>query len=137
MLNFKISRESAEAELKRFLDYYEIDGGDFNEEQLKAHEQSKERIIKAIRLGRLEVGEDGFTLIQTLRDPVGESSTITYGELRGKAKVSMKSKSDTDYYGRCYAVLGALSGLGDTAIINLRGVDLSLAECIGSIFLQV
>ena len=36
-----------------------------------------------------------------------------------------------------YAMLGSLSGLGATAITNLKGKDLGLAHAIGTIFLVV
>jgi hypothetical protein len=137
-MDYKLSNESAIAELDRFMNYYEIDvtgvGEEAPDDFVEMIAPAVKRVVKAIRLGRLEVGEDGCTLIQTLRNPPGEANTITYGEMSGKAKVAMKGKDINDHFGRMYSMLGSMSGLGENAIMGLKGVDLSLAESLGVLF---
>lgn len=131
-----ISEEVARDQFQEFLDYYDLDPSVMPEDQRAAFESSASRIIKAVRSGKLEFGQDG-TVKQFLKKPVGEVSEIKYEELSGMHKVAMKSKKGEDHYGRMYALLGSLSGLGEMGIMKLKGADLSVAESVGIIFLQV
>lgn len=135
---YKLSADTAKAELEKLFDYYELDIDEIEDETMRnAIRQGYERLVKAVRLGRLEIGADdknGIQVMQTLRrggDP------IIYREIDGNAKTAMAGKKTDDHYGKAYALLGSLSNLGETAIKNLKGVDLSLAEVLGLIFLSV
>ena len=132
-----LSKDSAENELAKMIDYYEIDIKEIEDKELRrAIQQGYDRLIKAVRLGRLKIDTtDGqIKITQTLR---ANGDTIEYREIDGQAKSSMAGKSDGDNYGRAYALMGSLSGLGETAIMKLKGVDLSLVEVLGLIFLSV
>ena len=133
---YKLSEETAINEIEKMLEYYAIGVNEIKDEQLKsAIELGYERLIKAVRLGRLEIKlENGIQVIQTLRNG---STKITYKEIDGNAKSAMAGKKPDDHYGKSYALMGSLSGLGESAIKQLRGVDLSLAEVLGLIFLSV
>jgi plasmid stabilization system protein ParE len=132
----KLSAETAQAEIKKMLDYYEIEIDEIEDADLKrAIKQGYDRLIKAVRLGRLEIKtEGGLSVVQLLRDG---SETITYREIDGTAKSAMAGKKPDDSYGKAYALMGSLSGLGEVAIKKLKGVDLSLTEVLGLIFLAV
>ena len=133
-----VSEEVAREHLQSFLDFYELEAELITDSMKEGYDNALDRIIVAIKKGRLEIKEeDGLTLIQHLKKAPGEVKTITYGVLKGHAKVAMKGRSEKDFSGRMYALLGSLSGLGELAIMALEGPDLSLAECIGLVFLQV
>lgn len=142
-MSYKISEQVAMEQLDGLMDYYDLDLNDIkNSAQRDAVESAYNRLVKAVRKGNLEFSPEAtkdknIKIVQHLKKPIGESGTIEYRELDGKAKVAMKDKSDTDYYGRIYSLLGSLSGLGETAITGLKGSDLSVAECLGVLFLQV
>lgn len=130
----KLSIENAQAELDKLIDYYEIDIDDLPSSAKDGIDAVMKKMVKFIRLGRLEIKiEDGIQCIQTLRD---SETKITYKELNGKAKTAMGSKKETDQHGRLFALLGALSD-GERVIHQLKGPDLSLAECLGGLFLLV
>lgn len=134
-MEYKLSEKVARDQLQAMLDYYEIDIDDIEEKDVKrAVKAGYKRVIKAIRLGRLEISTEGdIKITQTTRN--GEK--IVYREIDGKAKVAMAGKEEKDYYGKSYAMMGSLSDLGESGITMLKGVDLSLAEVLGMIFLQV
>ena len=133
-LTMKLSEDSAQEQLNRLLDYYEIDFDDIPSDQAKSFEMIGKKLVKFIRQGRLEIKtEDGIQCIQTLRNG---TTIITYKELNGKAKTAMGTKSAEDGNGRIYALMGALSD-GETMITELKGPDLSLVECLGAVFLAV
>lgn len=130
-----ISREVAEEQLDLFLDYYDLEIDDFANEAMKEQfETSCNKLIKAIMKGHLEVKEDSDLYVtQILRN--GES--MNYAVVSGKHKIAMKGKKDTDGYGKIYTLIGSITSLGETAISKLKGVDLSIAECLGFLYLQV
>lgn len=131
-----LTKKNAENELEKMLDYYEIDIDEIEDKELrKAIRQGYDRLIKAVRLGRLEIKLDnGIEIIQTLRS---NNSKITYKEIDGVAKTQMAGKDEKDYYGKSYALMGSLSELGEDVIKKMKGVDISLVEVLGMIFLSV
>ncbi len=138
--NNKISKEVATQQLEEFLDYYEIDDDSFvDEAQLNAYIQVCGKLKKAIQKGRLTItNDDGIKIKQSLKNSYdGDVKEFDYAELAGKHKLSMGKKKDTDHYGRMYALLGSLTSMGEAAIGKLKGSDLSTAECLGFLFLQV
>ena len=141
MSDFKISEESAEEQISNLLEYYDIEIEDFDNENLKsALATSRRKLVKAIRKGMIEIKEEDGTPIvyQHLLKPVkGIESPIRYKEVDGRSKRAMKKMSENDYSGRIYAFLGGLSGDGSTIIERFQSQDLTVAECLGTIFLQV
>lgn len=134
----KLSEETAKDVFHIFLDHYELEDEEIDDEQKAAFALAERRIIKAIRKGRLEI-EAGppLKIVQTLKNPLGDVDKLEYAELTGKAKVEMQHCKDTDNFGRMYALVGSLTGIGKTGISKLTGVDLSLCECMALYFLAV
>jgi len=130
-----LGKEAAELEIKKIFDYYEIDVEEIEDkEQKKFIKMNYDRLVKAARLGRLEVKtEKGIQIIQHLRD---RKETLTYYEIDGNAKTATAGKDKEDFYGRIYAVQGVVTKEGEGAIKLLKGVDLSLCEVLGAIFLS-
>ena len=139
MADYKISEESAKEQFQIFLDYYGLDEDDFDDSDVKAGMSlSRKKLTRAIRKGMLEISNDKKLVVtQHLKAPKGEISVINYRIVNGTSKISMKSKSSKDTYGKIYALLGSLSDLGDMAIQKLEGADLGVAESLGTLFLQV
>lgn len=135
-MDYVISEENAEEIFQQFLDYYDISMDDFEGSQEKAAFQSKRKLINTIRKGLLEIkiGED-IEVIQKLTKHKADS--LTYTEVSAAAKMTMDKTGENEQYGKIYTLLGSLSGLGLTAIMSLKGKDLSVAECLGFFFLQV
>lgn len=133
----KISLQTAKNELKKMMDYYEIEIDEIEDNDLKkAIQQGYDRLVKAVKKGRLKIkiDEKGIIVIQTLKSTGKE---LHYKEINGEAKMAMAGKQVDDYYGKSYALMGSLSEVGETAIRQMKGVDLSLAEVLGMIFLAV
>ena len=137
-MEYKLSKESAQVVLNLFLDEYEIDIDDCPEDEMEIQLDQYGRLIKQIRLGRIEIEstEKGIIVTQHLKRPPGEVQSITYNSVKGSSKSQMGNKKDTDVYGKMYAFLGSLSGLGEHAIMALSGVDLRTAESLGFLFLR-
>ena len=134
-MDYKISEEAAIEQIDVLFDYYEIDIAGLPKAQKQATEAARRKLIKAIRIGRVEVGLDADGII-AVKQNIRNGEPLIYREIDGKAKVAMSGKDDGDAYGRAYAMMGSLCGLGETAIISLKSHDLSVVECLGMVFLQ-
>jgi hypothetical protein len=133
-----ISRETAAAQIKQLLDYYEFDMETFPDALRNALTFAIKQIEGGIMRGRLEVEStaDNCIVKQHLKSPVpGAPNPIVYKEVSGKAKIGIRD--DSSNYGKIYAFLGALSTEGAAVFQSMKGKDLSLAEALGSLFLQV
>lgn len=133
---YQLSIESAKAELNKMMEYYEIDIDEIEDGNLKnAIQQGYDRAIKSIRHGRLHVKiENGeIKIIQKCKS----GTELTYREIDGEAKTQMDGYPADAIYKRAYALLGSLSGVGESVIKKMKGVDLSLAEVLGLLFLAV
>lgn len=133
-----LSEESAQELLDQFTAYYEIDTENLPDALKSAMTYCLSHMKRAIRTGRLEieVGDETIVIKQNLRKELpGVGKTLTYKEVSGAAKIPMKE--DSGNYGKVYTFLGALSGEGVGAIAKLKGADMSLAESLGTVFLQI
>lgn len=132
---YTLGKEAAKNELQKMLDYYEIDIDEIEDKDLKkAIKAGYDRLIKAVRLERLQIKiEEEIKVIQTCKN----GTIIEYKEIDGNAKMAMAGRDEKDYYGKSYDLMGSLSNLGTKAISNMKGVDLSLVETLGMIFLAV
>lgn len=135
-IQYQISEESAMDVLQKILDYYEIDPYDMGDDSTqKIFEASLGRALKAIRQGRLKVDDiEGLKITQTFKD---SSEALEYQIISGKHKMAMSGIKDDDNYGKIYALVGSMTGVGQTGIANLKGADLSLCEVLGALFLSV
>ena len=136
----KLSEEVAHDQVMILLDYYGIDVEDYEDQKSKeATISTLNKIVGYVRDGLIEISLDKGSLVitQTLAKPSGDDSTITYSEVRGANKAAMDGKGEDHNYAKVYALVGSLTSLGETAIKKLTGKDLSVAECLGTIFLAV
>ncbi len=137
----KLSKEDAETQLQILLDYYEIDIEDVKVTDAKnGLEQTIDKTIKHIRRGRLEITMgDKLSVIQTMQQGKGgeTSEKIPYGILKGESKIAMKDKKGEDFHGRLYVMMASLGNINENDIKKFEGLDLSVVECLGALFLNV
>lgn len=131
MTNNTISAEVAKEQLDSLVEYYDIDIESDDVDQARARQSACDKVIRAIRAGRLEINKETMVVVQTLKN----DNKLTYRELDGKAKVEMGKRSNDDTHGKIYSLLGSLSGVGFNGITALKGKDLTLAESLGILFL--
>lgn len=135
MADYKISEEAAREQLDALYGYYEIDFNDMPKALGEALKATDRKLVKAVRLGRIEVGTDDKGVIQVTQT-TRNGEKLTYREIDGNAKIAMGGKDENDAYGKAYALMGSLSGVGEAGIQQLKSHDLSVVECLGTVFLQ-
>ena len=135
----KISHESAENQLESFLEYYDIEFDDIeNERSHDAAMQTKKKIIRAIVSGRIEINEvDGVPLISQHLKNTDEEKTLNYVEITGRHKLVLDQKKEDKNYSKIYTLLASLSNTSESVIAKLKAADMGIAESLGFLFLQV
>ncbi len=132
---YVLSTDAAEKEIEKIFDYYDIDVDEIEDKDAKKMiKASYDRLIKAVRMGRVEVDRtDGLKVIHHLKD---KPEVLTYKAPGALAKKAMAGKDPNDFYGKIYALMGACSELGEGAIDKIPANDLPILEVIGAIFLS-
>jgi len=148
-MEYKISEESAEAQLGLFHEWYDLDPSDFEEMSgtdsaaQSAYRIVSKRLIRAIRKGYLEIREettkDGQTIVveQTLVNPIDGTVKITYGEVTGFSRVAVKEEPGDNATRKNYKTLASLSKQSPKLFEKFRGPDVGVADCLGFLFAQV
>lgn len=137
---YDISAEVAMDQVMDFLETYDIDIEAIDDKKSKSGvESTLNKMVNYTRLKLIEFvkNDEKITISQHLSHPKGEVTTLVYSEIKGKNKVSMDGKSENDRYEMMYSLAGSLSGIGYDGILKLEGKDLSVAEVLGAIFLQI
>jgi len=133
-----ISEERATEILNEFFDWYNFDVDVIDDEDTKPTlRTSILKMKRAIRQGLLEVEvTDTITITQNLKHEIPTvGKELKYKEIDGSSKVGIKDSSQS--VAKVYMFLGALCGEGLEVIQKLKGPDLSLAEALGFVFLQI
>jgi hypothetical protein len=132
--DFKLSEESAAAQIDSLLDYYRIKLDRVLPIQGAA---IRSDIIDSIRRGEVEVeiGADGIVVKQNLARAYKKiPNTIEYKEVSGRAKqIAMKLAKDADEYERLLLFVGYLTGLDKTLLPDLLSVDNRNMERLGTL----
>lgn len=133
-----ISEEVAQEQTDKLKTYYDIDVDDFPNDVKAALVASFRKMVRSIRAGRLEIefAEETIIIRQHLeKPPDGAANPLVYKEVVGSAKDGISD--DIGSHKKMYYFLGVLCGEGAVIIRKLKGKDLSLAEALGCVFLQV
>lgn len=142
MSKYVLDEEPAQDQLDLLLDFYEIELEDF--EEFKSEDDRVEQAMRSackrlkrfIRKGLIEItAENGLTIIQHLRFSKGETTQLIYRIMDGKAKMQMQKAREDDFYGKLYCLMGSLANVNANQISQFKGVDSSVVECLGAVFL--
>jgi hypothetical protein len=141
--NFQLSRETAEKQLGGYLGYYQLTPDKFQGKMLDGMDTICERLIDNIRRGKLTLNADGtalHTLESSEKDKKG--TTIKYQALKGVAKTqghatpeNISEESAATY--RLYAIIASLGNISENDVKNFHSVDMSIAESLGFLFINV
>ena len=130
-----LSEESAMEQVLELLEYYDIDIERMPAEAAKAIDTPLNAIKEHVRRGSLEVSRDADQkLLVTFNLSDGKTS-IVFHEVGARHKLAMDKVKGGESYGRIYALMGSLSGLGSAAIERLPARDLAVVESLGMVFL--
>lgn len=138
-MEYKLSESSAQKQIDILTNAGVVEIEDITDEATRNGLLSSLNILKrSVRKGLLEIGiskEGELKIIQNLQK--GNGKSIEYKEVTGEAKLIMGKASDENNYEKAYTLLGYLSGLGIDGIKKLKGIDLSIAECLSAVFLGI
>lgn len=134
---YKLSEESAQAEVMKIVEHYELDVDAQPDALRPSLESALIKIRTSFREGVLEISDEkAFKITQRLKAAPGEVAELVYVDFSGKNKRELDGFKDNETYKRLHSFLGSITGLGAQAIASLKAVDLSIAEAIALVFLS-
>jgi hypothetical protein len=129
---YKVSEEAAQEQIREFLDFYDV-GVDEDAEEAKTLERNLDKVADYYRRGLLENSKDkdgNLTVIQHLEN--GDS--VTYATIKPRyKKVTDRYKRD-EYVAKTYALMGAVSNLGDKIMELKSQRDQAVVEALSTLF---
>jgi hypothetical protein len=138
----KISKESADAQIKALFDAFEVDAYDTDEKTGERRESPfVAKLSKAGQVGRFEVNGTGddVKIAQHLRRAVGGRTTLDWDWSKlgmGKSRVKIGSDGVVPF-GQAYMIASPMVGLEVSEIYKMHPVDLSLLEDIAGFFQKI
>lgn len=131
-----ISKKAAKAQIEILKDYYDIDEEYFTSESADSMKSKLFDIEKSIRKGRLEISNDGgLKMKQNLKVPINGINSLEYSVLKGAAKEAMDEADGS--HSKVYTLMSFLSNESYSTFRKMEGVDVSLVETLGTLFLEV
>jgi hypothetical protein len=129
---YKISAEAAHEQIREFLDFYDV-GVDDEAEESKSQERALDKVADYYRLGLIENAKDkegSLTVVQHLES----GDAVTYATIRPRyKKVTDRFKRD-EYVQKTYALMGAVSGLGEKIADLESPRDQAVVEALSTLF---
>jgi hypothetical protein len=129
---YKISAEAAHEQIREFLDFYDV-GVDEDAEEAKSQERTLDKLADYYRQGLVENAKDkegNLTVIQHLES----GDTLTYATIRPRyKKVTDRFKRD-EFVQKTYALMGAVSGLGEKIMDLKSQLDQAVVEALSTLF---
>ena len=135
-----VSQDVAMDQVMSFLEKFDIDVEAIEDKKSKSGvESTLNKMVSYVRSGLIEIiDKDGkISIVQHLANKKGEISTLEYKEITGRHKIAMDGYDENERYKMMYSLAGSISGIGYDGILKLEGKDLSVAEVLGAIFLQI
>jgi len=132
----KVNTETALQEFDRFLEAWDIDAdvADMEEEDLKSFEDCKRKIVRAIKLGRASLNDDG-SLSYVLIEAVGATSEIKMKIPSGSSYMSMDKHKDRKSIHKLYSFMAEASGTAPAIFSKMDGRDIKFFMGVSLLFL--
>ena len=150
MAEYQIGEQEAKDQIDLFCEWYGIDleekSDAAEDEGIIAYALTHKALLKAFRLGRLEVqmredkkGGETIVVVQHLAHPLngGSLSEITYYEITGATKANVKIPKNATETAAMWASLAVAAKEPVEVFRGLRGADIGVAQLFGFLFLQV
>ncbi len=134
----KIVYEVACDEFERFLEAMglEYDIEQFDQEDLKAFESTKNKLIKCIQKGSLTINDKGEPVYTQQRVKEGQEAIVfTFYEPDGHVLSSSDRIKKDREYNRIFTIMGHLTKQNPTLFNKLKVIDLNVCQHITTLFL--
>lgn len=131
---YKLSEEVARKQLQGFMDSYGINISILPEDQLDSMEYVVNWLVDAIRMGKIEMLENG-TVKHNLSKKYADVDFLIYQRLTGTAEREYAAEKNS--FTSHMAQMGSLCNLTKSAMASLDAKDRSVAEKISLLFTSV
>jgi len=129
---FKLDLETAENEFDRFCENQriDIDVDELEPDDLKAYEQHKRKIIKAIRKGLLVINDENQAVLTT------DVHTFVFKQPKGSALLAMDRAKKGEDMKSMYNLMADICQCAPAFFSKIDGVDVNVCLAITTLFLD-
>lgn len=133
---YKISEDSARAQMDALMESYDIDANDIVVENgPEAMDTIINRLVRAIRTGKVEIHDDG-SVSHTLMAPQGDLKVLAYQRLNGIAMKERDKAKGGNFHKDC-AFMGSLCNYPAGKMAALDPIDISIFQRLAALFMVV
>lgn len=131
----KIDKETAELEFDRFIEMMDIDVDPefLDDEDKKALDTQKRRIVSAIMAGSMVINDSGEPEFTPQRS--GEMETLRFREPTGAALMQMDRRKKNEDMGKLYAIMAEMAKVHSNTFAKMKMSDLRICQAVASLFL--
>lgn len=132
---YKIDKVSAEKEFEKICISWDLDNDtdEMNQDDLEDFKELKRKIIRAIRLGRLQYEND--VINYTLQRPLESVKRIKIKRPCGNSYLNMDRFKDKETMHKSYAVLSDMTGYPISILSKIDGIDMKVIQGVMILFL--
>lgn len=130
-----IDAETAQGELERFAGAMDLDiaiDDDLDKKERKEAQKSISTVLRAIRSGRLVIGDDGVPTYTPTKNNV---PAIRFSEPTGATLIAADKFADNQKLHKLYAMLAEMAGVPSNTFSKLAMSDLKEVLAVGGLFL--
>ena len=129
---FTVAPEQAELEFDNFCEGFclDVDTGTMDQESREAFIKNKNRIVNAIRRGKLVFNDNGEPVYTPWRHGSSYKEAITFRERTGATILATDQVKKGRDAAKTYAMLGDLTGLAPAIFTKLAGEDIKVCEAL-------
>jgi hypothetical protein len=134
----KIAGDVAEVEFERFADAMDLDlsTDGMDAEDLTAFTKTRNRVVRAIRLGHLVINDQGEAVYTPWRPGSKHKEPITFHERTGASLMAMDSRKRGQDAAKTYAVMADMCRVPQSVFAHLAGTDIKVCEAVFSLLMD-
>jgi hypothetical protein len=134
----KICTEVAEAEFDRWGEAMDLDFDEsfMDEDEKKAFQRQKRRVVREIQLGSLVVNDKGEAVFTPRNPASGYRDPITFHERTGATLMSVDRHKKGQDAARSYAMMADMCRLSQKVFAGLVGNDVKVCEALYALLMD-
>jgi len=134
-IEYRLDLESAEHEFDKFVDMMDLDldVADMDDADKKDFTREKDRIIKALRIGSLEINDNGEPVFTPVRSENKEP--ITFYEATGESLMAMDRKKKNADVTKMMASMAQITKQAVSRFAKMKMNDINVCTAITTLFL--
>ena len=135
---YKLSKDIALDEFDRWLEAMDIDDDPegMTDDDIRAFENQKRKLVEAIRRGALVINEDGLAVYTPQNEKSKNQDPLTFNERTGASVMAMDRHKKNHDVAKTYAIMAGMCGVHQKVFAGMVGIDAKICEAIFALLMD-